>query len=84
MSDHDEQELDAIAWKYREKRYRECTHAEVLELIAELVGIGDGQAERVRELEQIRAYQLSVLDQYDAHLADTVGRLERHANGGAV
>ncbi len=76
--------MDAIVWRYREKRYRECTREELVDLIAELRRIGDAQAERVRELEQIRAYQLSVLDQYDAGLSDAVARLERHANGGAL
>ncbi|MFF0607765.1 hypothetical protein ACFYUD_03735 [Nocardia tengchongensis] len=78
---YDERALDAIVWQYREKRYCELTPAEVLELVVEIRCIGEQQSQRIRELEQIRAYQLAVLDQFDASVNHGVRRLEALANG---
>lgn len=74
---HDEQSIDVILWRHLEKKYSECTPADLAYVLAEL-------NRQVTE-EGLRAAVLrSRIDQCDAMVADCIRQLERWANGGAV
>lgn len=80
MNGDTERTLDAIVWRYRGKRYRECSREELWALADEIRRIGDREARRARELEQIRAHQLAVLDQFGAAVAEVIDTAEAIAN----
>ncbi|MFI1237519.1 hypothetical protein [Nocardia salmonicida] len=74
---YNEQSLDVILWRHLEKRYSECTPAELAYVLAEL-------NRQVTEEGLHAAVLQSRIDQFDAAVADGLGKVERWVNGGAV
>lgn len=79
---YDEKRLDSIVWPRTGKRFRECTHAEIEQVIALLHAEAAADRRRARLAEQRIAAGRALIDQYNASVADGLARAEAWANGG--
>ncbi|MFE3280952.1 hypothetical protein [Nocardia sp. NPDC059239] len=76
-----ERRLDTITWPRLEKRFRECTAAEIEQVLAEL------NRETAESLARTAAAEIRItamrarIDQGDAHIRNGLARLEHWANG---
>ncbi|MGV9540862.1 hypothetical protein ACWDSF_06015 [Nocardia beijingensis] len=77
-----ERHLDAIVWRWLGKRFRECTPAEVEQVIATLNAEAAESLRRAELAERKIAAGMAMIDQYNAAVADGLNQAERWANGG--
>ncbi|RJO80233.1 hypothetical protein D5S18_00315 [Nocardia panacis] len=76
-----ERRLDAITWPRLEKRWCECTEAEIEQVLAELNRETAESRARTAAAEIRIAAMQARIDQGEAHIRDGLERLERWANG---